>query len=123
MDINVLKKMLSHPDIEPLLKKVKESSNGTLWQVQHDTLEIKNIITTIEKTGEHHWWDIFLNTSLKSPTAAQFFNFLVHAVLMLILVALLLTLLNIWMWWKIQTVAQQVQVLWTANEVLQKNLQ
>ncbi|XP_014812312.1 PREDICTED: uncharacterized protein LOC106896683 isoform X2 [Calidris pugnax] len=123
MDINVLKKMLSHPDIKMLLKKVKEVSKRTLWQVQHNTLEIKKIITAIKKTGEHHWWDIFLNTSLKSPTAAQFFNFLLHPVLVLIFVVLLLTLLNIWLWWKVRTVAQQVHVLWAVNKIMQKNLQ
>ncbi|XP_014812311.1 PREDICTED: uncharacterized protein LOC106896683 isoform X1 [Calidris pugnax] len=117
------KKMLSHPDIKMLLKKVKEVSKRTLWQVQHNTLEIKKIITAIKKTGEHHWWDIFLNTSLKSPTAAQFFNFLLHPVLVLIFVVLLLTLLNIWLWWKVRTVAQQVHVLWAVNKIMQKNLQ
>lgn len=60
---------------------------------------------------------------IKISDRCTVFNFLVHPVLMLILVALLLTILNLWMWWKIWTVAQQVHVLWTANEVLQKNLQ
>ncbi|XP_014815729.1 PREDICTED: uncharacterized protein LOC106898796 [Calidris pugnax] len=100
------KKMLSHPDIKMLLKKVKEVSKRTLWQVQHNTLEIKKIITAIE-----------------NPTAAQFFNFLLHPVLVLIFVVLLLTLLNIWLWWKVRTVAQQVHVLWAVNKIMQKNLQ
>lgn len=102
-----------------MLQKGNETSHQAVWTVKHNVEEIKEIITDTKTTGEHHWWEIFLvETKWQSPTATQLFNILVHPVLVLLLTKALLTIVNLWRWWKVRAVAQQVCILWT----VQKNL-
>lgn len=117
MKIETLKKMLHHPDLTKMIQKVSETSPRAEWTVKHNAEEIKEILTNTKKTGEHRWWEIFsVGTKWKSPTATQLFNILAHPVLVLLLTTALLTIVNLWMWWKVCMVAQQVCIPWTVQK-------
>ena len=108
MDTNLLKTMLRHPDIEKPAQEVSKTTQRMLWQVEHDSVSIKNVLTKIEQVGEHDWWDIFTRYS---PTAMQVFHYLVHPMLIIIGVILLLSLLNVWLWCKSSSTIKRTPVI------------
>uniref|UniRef100_A0A8C5IUW4 Uncharacterized protein n=1 Tax=Junco hyemalis TaxID=40217 RepID=A0A8C5IUW4_JUNHY len=109
VDVKVLKAMLAHPKVKQLVQKVNQTTKRIVWQVEHNSEKIKDVLTEVEQVGQHHWWDIFTGYS---PTATQVFNYLVHPMLIVIGVLLLLTFTNICMWWRLRIIMKRTQMVW-----------
>ncbi|KAL9870446.1 uncharacterized protein GJ701_012253 [Geothlypis trichas] len=118
MDVKILKAMLAHPKVKKLVQRVNQTTKRMVWQVEHDSERIKNVLTEIEQVGQHHWWDIFTGFS---PTATQVFNYLVHPMILVVVALLVLTLTNIFMWWKLRIIMKRTQMVWAMVRAHQRS--
>ncbi|XP_058670681.1 uncharacterized protein LOC131564315 [Ammospiza caudacuta] len=116
MDVKILKAMLAHPEVKKLVQKVNQTTKRMVWQIEHDSERIKNVLTEVEQVGQHHWWDIFTGYS---PTATQVFHYLVHPMLVVIIALLLLTLTNICLWWRLRGIMKRTQMIWAMARAYQ----
>ncbi|XP_063038038.1 uncharacterized protein LOC134433074 [Melospiza melodia melodia] len=117
MDVKILKAMLAHPEVKKLVQKVNQTTKRMVWQIEHNSERIKNVLTKVEQVGQHHWWDIFTGYS---PTATQVFHYLVHPMLVVIGALLLLTLINICLWWRLRSIMKRTQMIWAMVRAYQR---
>ncbi|XP_017695589.1 PREDICTED: uncharacterized protein LOC108510426 isoform X1 [Lepidothrix coronata] len=119
MDTKLLKEMLMHPEVRKLAQKVNQTTQRMVWQVEHNSEGIKNILAKVTQVGQHHWWDIFTGYS---PTATQVFHYLVHPILIIAIGMFLLTLMNICLWCKLRSMVKRTQMIWAMIKAYQRPL-
>ncbi|XP_074667130.1 uncharacterized protein LOC141917660 [Strix aluco] len=99
MNLDRIKEMLQHKDLISILEDVKRTGKEMLVVVKHDTEQIHEILTQVQKTTDHHWWDTLLGWS---PTATGILTIALHPIIaLLIAVAILLILtiaIYVWNW-------------------------
>ena len=119
IDISLLEARLRHPDIEKLVQEVNRMAQRMLWQVKHDSENIKSILANAEQVGQLYWWDIFAG---HSPKATQVFHYLIHAILITLGGMILLSLLKVCLWYKLNAIVKRRQIIWTMIHVYQSPL-
>ncbi|XP_054843094.1 uncharacterized protein LOC129334794 [Eublepharis macularius] len=101
MDLEVLRKLVQHPELQKHLQTVKQTGDSIAMEVQHDGSRILKVAERIATIGgESLWSSIFFD--VLSPTAASFLRFVTHPIIVLLLcqIFLFLFLLVIVIWIK-----------------------
>ena len=103
MNRRLVKWIIKHPDLDEILKEIKENGEEVLITVHHDAEEISKVLQRIKQETSHPWWDALFGWS---PKATGILNALVHPVIVLLILVGIRLILSIavliWNWRMVQ---------------------
>ena len=103
MNLALVKLIIKHPDLDEILKEIKENGEQVLITVHHDAEEISKVLQRIKQETSHHWWDALFGWS---PNATGTLNALVHPIIVLLILVGIRLILSIavliWSWRMLQ---------------------
>ncbi|XP_056421760.1 uncharacterized protein LOC130361985 [Hyla sarda] len=93
---------------EYLLKKLQQERANATILIHHDQNELKHITHLLENNAKGYWWEVIFG---HSSAANGILNFLIHPIVVLLIVAVVLSLLQIYMCCMTRYLYKKIQVL------------
>ncbi|XP_040272097.1 uncharacterized protein LOC120995577 [Bufo bufo] len=102
---------------EYLLRKLRQEGANATIVIHHDQKELKHITHLLENNAKGYWWEVIFG---HSSAANGILNFLIHPIVVLLIVAVVLSLLQIYMCCMTRYLYKRLQALSMEIEIQTK---
>lgn len=87
-----LQQILSHPDLQQELHRLKTLGENATLVVDHNNQQIAQILATVETAGDHSWWETLFGWS---PTATSSLNIALHPIVVILAFQVILVIVMV----------------------------